>query len=175
MTAARLLLCLALLPALPVQGDGGAVLLAHTLVLTTPATSYTDYRVEGLHTLHETLVNDSGQAWTGLTVQLVREMGAGRRPLPVVPADATTFMGNEIEAAWRSSVEVRIDGLYLGLPGGSWTLSRSPDADSLTIRFVELPVQPGQRIDLRLRVNCLSDVLSWRLAYTPQFDSPPAR
>jgi hypothetical protein len=155
----------------PVRSDGGAMLLEHTISLTNLDTASTDLRVEGFYTLHETLVNDTGQTWAGLHIQLVRDRGAGILPAPVGPGDATSFMRNELEAAWRPSVEVRLNGLYLGLPGGSWTLARSRDATSMTLGFVELPVLPGQRLDLRLRVLCQSDALSWRLAYSPRVTS----
>ncbi|MCA1978444.1 MAG: hypothetical protein LDL19_04340 [Thiobacillus sp.] len=150
---------------LPSHADGGAMLLEHHLELDTTTPAVTDYRVDGMYTLHESLRNATGKAWSGLHIELVRQRGT--HFVPVSASDGVSFMRAEPTLAWRPTVEVRIDGHYLGLAGGGWQLQRSEAATALEMRFEEIPVAPGALVQLRLRVLNTHDT-TWRLRYTPK-------
>lgn len=146
--------------------DGGAMLLEHQLVFKDAQPAATDYRVDGMYTLHESLRNESGQIWKGLRIEIVRQAGASQTLTPVAADEGPTFMVSEPTAAWRPTVEVRINAHYLGLAGGGWQLQRNAAATALELRFDEIQVQPGQLLQLRLRVINNKDA-TWRLRYTP--------
>lgn len=145
--------------------DGGAMLLTHDLTLRSAEPAITDFRVDGMYTLYETIRNESGQTWHGLRVEIIQHTSDGQT-LPLMSASGASFMANEPVAAWRPSVEVRIDDHYLGLPGGGWQLKRNPTATALEINFDEMPPHHGQHVKLRLRVVNMNDT-TWRLRYTP--------
>lgn len=150
------------------QADGGAMLLEHHLELRNPAPAVTDYRVDGMYTLHENLRNASSHPWVGLRVELVHQQGNDF--VPVGAGESANFMAVEPTAAWRSTVEARIDGHYLGLAGGDWQIERNPAATALEMRFDENPVAPGALLQLRLRVINTHDT-TWRLRYIPRLVS----
>lgn len=148
--------------------DGGAMLLEHRLNFARIEPLNTDFRVDGLYTLHETLHNETGVAWTKLRIEIVRDLGFNLPTAPIEPKDAINFMASEPLPVWRPTIEARINGHYLGLPGGGWQLHRNPSATVLDLEFDEIPVAPGQQLALRLRVQSQSDAINWRLRYTPQ-------
>lgn len=148
------------------QADGGAMLLEHQLDIDSTHAVVTDYRVDGMYTLHETLRNRSTAPWRTLLVELVRQAGGPTEFAPVTPAEGVSFMAAEPTAAWRPTLEARIDGVYLGLAGGGWQVQRLPGATALRIDFLETPVAPGQTLELRLRVLNTHDT-TWRLRYAP--------
>lgn len=164
----KTMLLLATLFALPgmAHADGGAMLLEHMLVFRDTQPAATDFRVDGMYTLHESLRNESGQTWKGLRIEIVRQANTGHDLLPVTAHEGVTFMANEPTAAWRPTVEVRIDEQYLGIAGGGWQLLRNAAATALELRFDETRLQPGQLLQLRLRVLNNQET-TWRLRYTP--------
>lgn len=149
-----------------VQADGGAMLLEHQLDIESAHAAVTDYRVDGMYTLHETLRNRSDTPWRTLHVELVRQVGGPTEFAPVTPTEGVSFMAAEPTAAWRPTLEARIDGVYLGLAGGGWQVRRLAGATALRIDFLETPVAPGQTLELRLRVLNTHDT-TWRLRYSP--------
>lgn len=167
-----LTLCCALyLLMLPIaRSDGGAMLLEHQIELATGQSGVTDYRVDGMYTLHETLRNVSPTPWRTLHVELVKQAGGPDEFAQTTPADGVSFMSLEPAAAWRPTLEARIEGVYLGLAGGGWQVERQNGATALRIDFLETPVAPGQALELRLRVLNTHDT-TWRLRYTA--DSSP--
>lgn len=164
----KAILLLTVLIALPgwARADGGAMLLEHTLVFKDTQAAATDFRVDGMYTLHENLRNESAQIWKGLHIEIVRQANTGYELIPVVASEGVTFMANEPIAAWRPTVEVRIDELYLGIAGGGWQLRRNATATALELQFDETRLQPGQLLQLRLRVMNNQET-TWRLRYTP--------
>jgi hypothetical protein len=147
-----------------VNADGGAMLLEHELTFNKVQPTATDYRVDGMYTLHETLHNNTSKDWAGLRVELVHPVG--QEWLPATAHEGVSFMASEPTAAWRPSVEARIDGNYLGIAGGGWTLHRNADATVLEMRFEENLVVSGATLQLRLRVINMHDT-TWRLRYMP--------
>lgn len=162
----KLLLAALVLMSGSALADGGAMLLEHELTLKDSQPAATDYRVDGMYTLHESLRNESGQVWKGLRIEIVRQANTGYDLMPVTADEGPTFMANEPTAAWRPTVEVRINEHYLGLAGGGWQLRRNAAATTLDLRFDETQVEPGQLLQLRLRVMNNRET-TWRLRYTP--------
>jgi hypothetical protein len=158
------------------RADGEQMLLEHQYALKNTKPVLSELMVNGMHTLHETLRNDSGRPWRALRIEIVRQDPEKSKPgkppvmVPVLKSEGASFMITEPVTAWRPTLEVRIDQVYLGQPGGAWEILRNPDANTIDIRLDQRPVMPGETLQLRLRLNNVGEV-TWHLRYTPE----PAR
>lgn len=108
------------------------------------------------------VANDSDRPWSMLELSFEMYDFTREAFVPITARDVTAFGRASLPlAAWREIFEVRINGVYAGGPGGNWDVEFGDAPKSMTIRFIELLVQPRDRISIRFPVSRTPSL--WRL------------
>lgn len=109
------------------------------------------------------LANASGRDWAALDVRMDVLGYTTSVFQPSTMADSLRF-GLMVQpyAAWRELLELRINGVYAGKPGGNWEVSFAQDTEVMHVRLIEPRVHPGDRIEVRFPVSD-SGVQLWRI------------
>lgn len=148
------------------QADGGAAEVLRTATIngtlagvteTVPQTDVPDILVRLV------LANESGKGWAALDIRM-EVLGYTTSVFqPSTLADSIRFgMAVQPYAVWRDMIELRINDVYAGKPGGNWEVSFAQAAEVMQVRFIEPRIRPGDRVEMRFPVSD-SGVQLWRI------------
>jgi hypothetical protein len=164
--------------ALRAAADAGNVQVVRELVISDTAPQFSPFvnsPESGItYLFFDTLRNAGTSSWESLRIAIERVDPASGDWREVSPSDGVSFMRTETEAVWRPTIELRVNGVYQGLPGGEWEVGRSDGATEMEIRFLGEPVKAGDAVQIRARLFNY-DNLSWRLRYEARAASPADR
>ena len=146
--------------------DGGAAEVIRSATLTGTLTGFTETvpQTEVPDMLARLmLANASGRDWQALDVRIEVLMDASKAFETSTFDDSIRFgQAVQVYATWREQLELRINGVYAGKPGGNWEVSFAQDTEVMRVRFVEPLIHPGDQLEVRFPVTD-SGVQLWRM------------
>jgi hypothetical protein len=97
--------------------------------------------------------NRSGQSWRSLDISL----DVGNQPGSIRPsgvADTVSIGRNAVPyAIWRDTLELRVNGVYAGRPGGNWDVDFGRTPGAMTVQFIEPLIRQDDAIQIRFPVS----------------------
>jgi hypothetical protein len=172
MNPRKLLLALGLLSSAALADPGMAIIpLAARFGASLESVTDAAIRAEQIQQFaHLTLTNTTGQVWGGLDIVIEVYDYRNKRWVDsslddsIAPGLALDTVSPFLPyAAWREQMEVRINGIYTGRPGGNWTLVFATDPERMALRFVEPRIQPGDSFAMRYPIADKTAMQYWRL------------
>jgi hypothetical protein len=150
----------------PAQADGGVAEVLRAVKLDATLAGFTETvpQTEVPDMLARlTLANQSSLAWQALDIRIEVLSADATAYQPSTRDDSIRF-GLQVQpyASWRETLELRINDVYAGKPGGNWDVHFGEATESMRIRFVAPAVHPGDRIEVRFPVSDSGTQL-WRL------------
>jgi hypothetical protein len=160
---------LAILMAAPALGDGGQAEFGREITLgaTLDGVAGTVPKTESPEMLARLrVINASGMVWQALDIRIEVWDDARADYLPSSATDSLSVGSSVLPfAAWRELLELRINGVYAGRPGGNWEFHIKPEPETLQLRFLEPLIGSGDRIEIRFPMSDVGIQL-WRMHLT---------